>query len=323
MLFARHLSPQLLWIKRVSLNAWHNLMRNKLLSIATVLIISLMLFVFNLILALNFAAESVIANIGEKLDIAVEVNPNIENYTIQTFIDKLKEHSAIKEVVYISKEEALGRFGSKYPNIISFLDNHKLDNPLPDVIRIVSKDVSKNNDIVIYLEQEQFSRIINQSKLKKDSEQKTRNEKILNITTFIKRSGLWLNIIFALVAILIIFNSINVNIHNHKHEIQIMKLVGAKFRFIRAGFLLEGVMFAVSAILISVVFSKIVLGYLTRNLIGIISNENLLAGVNAILVHFEERFWFTLSWQILGAIIAGILSSSLAIELYLRKKSAH
>ncbi len=314
------LKKQFIWIKRVLRNAWHSFMRNKILSIATILIISLMLFVFNLVLALSYATDSVITNVGEKLDVSVEINPEVENYTIQTFTETLRKNSDIKEVIYISKEEALSRFGSKYPNVISFLDHHKLQNPLPDVVRIVSADIANNNSIIAYLEQPEFERIVNQQKLKLNLEQKSRNEKILNITTFIKKTGIWLNIIFALVAVLIIFNSININIHTHKNEIRIMKLVGAKRSFIRAGFIFEGIFIAVIALLISVGFAKLVLSYLATNLVGIISNENLLAGMNAILLHFQDKFWLTLGWQLLAAIGAGVLSSYLAIELYLRKK---
>ncbi|MBN2087509.1 FtsX-like permease family protein [Candidatus Peregrinibacteria bacterium] len=314
------LKKQMTWFMRVLTNAWQSLMRNKILSIATILIISLMLFIFNLILALSYATESVITNVGEKLDISVEINPGVENYTIQTFTDTLRKNPDIKEVVYVSKDEALGRFGSKYPNVISFLDYHKLQNPLPDIVRIVSTDVENNNLIISYLERPEFERIVNQQKLKLNLEQKSRNEKILNITSFIKKTGIWMNVIFALVTILIIFNSININIHTHKNEIRIMKLVGATQTFIRAGFIFEGIIIAVVALLISVGFSKLILGYLATSLVGIISNENLLAGMNAILLHFQDRFWFTLSWQLLAAIGAGIISSYLAIELYLRKK---
>ncbi len=316
------LKLQVTWVKRAILNAWHSILRNKILSIATILIIALMLFVFNVVLALSFASESVITNVGEKLDISVEIQKGTENYTIQTFVETLNNQPNIKEVIYISKDEALSRFGSKYPNVISFLDHHQLENPLPDVVRIVSTDVKENNAIISFLEGPQFSRIVNQEKLQRNLEQKDRNEKILSITLSIKRISLWLILIFALVGIMIIFNSININIHTHEKEIHIMKLVGAKYGFIRGGFIFEGIFFAVSALIISVIFSKIILSYLTKNLVGIISNESLMAGLNSILIHFEDNFFLTFGWQLLAVILAGIVSSYLAIELYLRKRQA-
>jgi cell division transport system permease protein len=315
------LQLHLTWLKRASKNAWHSLLRNKILSIATILIISLMLFVFNLVLALSFASDSIITNVGEKLDISVEIRQGVENYQIQTFVNTLKRNPDIREVVYISKDEALGKFGSKYPNVISFLSHHQLENPLPDVVRVVTTNVSRNNAVIDFLETPQFSALVNQEKLMKNMEQKDRNEKILSITQSIKRISLWLITIFALVGLMIIFNSININIHTHSKEIHIMKLVGARLNFIRGGFIFEGIALAVLALFISLLFSKLIVAYLARNLVGVISNETLMAGLNSILLHFEDRFWFTLSWQLLATIAAGVISSYLAIELYLRKQN--
>lgn len=313
---------QVTWLKRALKNAWQSATRSKLLSIATILIIALMLFVFNLVLALSYASDSVIQTVGEKLDISVEIQPGIEDYSIQTFTNTLREHPAVKEVVYISRDEALSKFGAKYPNVISFLDHHNLQNPLPNTVRIVAHDVADNNALITYLENPQFSSIINQEKLKRNVEQKDRNEKILSITRSIKRISLWLILIFAGVGLMIIFNSINISIHTREKEINIMKLVGAKYHFIRGGFILEGVGFAAGALLISLLFSRVIVAYLASNLASVITNETLMAGLNAILLHFEDNFLQTLGWQLLVTIVAGLISSYLAIELYLRKHHA-
>lgn len=323
--FLRHFrksaaEKRMIWMERVFKNGWNNLMRNKLLTLATTLIIALMFFVFNLILALSFASDSVILSLGHKVDIRAEILPDVEPYTIQTMVSQLKTLPEIEEVIFISREEALKSFGSKYPNVIAFLSNNNLNNPLPNVIRIISRDVTKNNEIIRLLEEDRFSRTINQQKLSNDVEQKVRNEKILAVTRFIKRVGLWLNIVFAIVAILIIFNSININIHTHRHEINIMQLVGANKNFIRGGHIFEGILYALMALTLSMIFSRLTLLYLSKNLIGIIDNESLLVGLNAILLHFEDHFWLTFTWQFFGALFAGIFSSFMAIELYLRKR---
>jgi len=317
-----YLEKHLIWLRRGSFSAWQNLMRNKVLSSATIFVIALMFFVFNLVLAISVATESVIDRVGEKVDISIEIQPEVENYTIQTFTDNLRKREGVKEVIFVDKENALKSFGSKYPHVISFLDHNKLDNPLPDIVRIVSTDVSNNNKIIDYLEGSEFSRIVNQEKLKANTEQKTRNDKILDITHFIKKGGVWLNIIFAFVAILIIFNSININIHAHQSEIHIMKLVGAKYSFIRSGFVFEGIYYAVFALIISSLLSRFILSYLAKKLLGIISNESMLSGLNAILLQFEDKFFYTFSFQLFIAVFVGIISSYLAIELYLRKKQS-
>lgn len=308
------------FLKRASLGAWQNFLRNKLLNGATILIIALMLFVFNLVLALSFASDSIIETVGEKLDISIEMKAGVENYSIQSFIQTLERNPLVKETVFISQEEALGKFGSKYPNVISFLEYNKLSNPLPNVVRVVSQGVDSNNELINFLERPQFAELINQEKLITNLDQKERNAKILSITRSIQRVSFWLILIFALVGLMIIFNSININVHTQKDEVNIMKLVGAKYNFIRSGYMIEGVILAVSALFISLLFARLILAYLARNLAGVITNETLISGLNAILVHFQDRFWLTFGWQLLLTIAAGLVSSYLAIELYLRKE---
>jgi len=311
---------RVLWFRRVALNGWNNLMRNKILTVATTLIIALMFFVFNLVLALTYASDSVLHSLGKKVDIRVETQATAELYSIQTLVARLKELPEVDQVLFVSKEDALKSFGDKYPNVISFLDRNNLKNPLPNVIRVVGQDVDSNNTIVQFLELPEFAQVVNQEKLKNDSDQKSRNEKVLNITQFIREIGFWLNLVFALVAVLIIFNSININIHTHRYEINIMRLVGAKTAFIRGGFLFEGMLYALLAFALSLLFSEITLLYLSKNLIGVITNENLLIGLDSILLHFEDRFWLTFLWQFFGVMSVGIVSSFLATELYFRKR---
>ena len=98
----------IIWLKRVLQNGWHNLMRNKILTVATTLIIALMFFVFNLILAMSFASDSVILSLGKKVDIRVEILNSVENYTIQNLTNEIKKRPDVSEVTFITKEE-IGR----------------------------------------------------------------------------------------------------------------------------------------------------------------------------------------------------------------------
>ena len=68
------ISHHWLLTRRALRNGWQNLMRNKILTVATMLIIALMFFVFNLILALSFATDSVITQVGQKVDISVQIS---------------------------------------------------------------------------------------------------------------------------------------------------------------------------------------------------------------------------------------------------------
>ncbi len=307
-------------LRRALRNGWDDCRRNKFLTFGTIVVIGLIFFVFNLILALRLATESVIDKVGEKIDISVEVLAEVEPYSVETLLATLRRHPDVLEVISVSSEEALKRFGTKYPNVITFLEKNEIANPLPHTIRIVSRDVERNNDLIAYLNSPSFSRLLDQEKLLKNQEQKTRHERILEITRFLKSVGLGLNLIFAIVVLLILLNSIGLNIHAHQHEIRIMRLLGARLGFIRSGFFFEGILFAWGALFISVLASKFFLGWLTTHLLQVIQNESLLAGLNAILLHFEDRFTLTLLWEFAGAGLLGLAGSALALQVYLKKQ---
>lgn len=305
--------------KRALRNGWQNIYRNPLLSAMTVFVIALIFFVFNVVLALNFAADSVIKEVGEKIDISAEILPEVEDYTIQTMLSSLRDIPEIKEVVYIPKKEALERLGAKYPNVTEFLRNNNLKNPLPDVIRIVGRDISSNNAILSRLEGSSFARIVNQEKLLRDQEQKTRNERLLAVTKFLKTTGFWLDLLFALVAMLILASSVTLTLLAHEKEISVMRLLGARTASIRNGYLVEGILLSVFALILSVIFSQAILGSLSQKLVAIIDQESILIGLNAILLHFKDRLWLTLVWQLFASAGLGALSSFLALQWYLKK----
>lgn len=311
-----------IWLKRVIRNGWQNITRNKALSIATLLVITLIFFVFNLTLALRLASDSVILSVGRRVDIRAEILPEVENYRIQGVIDQLQKQPFVKEVLFTDKTTALEEFGKKYPNVITFLERNQLDNPLPSTLRVIGSEIADNNRITSFLENKNYSQVIDQVKLKSDIDQKTRQDKIIEITKFIKGIGIWLNIVLASVVVLILFNSINLTIHSNQREISIMNLVGAKKSLIQGGYLFEGIFYALTSFLLSIGLSQATLVYLTKNLIKIIQNESLIAAFNAILLHFDDRVAITFLWQFIGVILLGLISSYLAIELHLKKGRA-
>lgn len=289
------------------------------MTVGTIFLIALIFFVFNLVLALSFASQSVITKVGEKIDISAELLPGVEDYVIQELLSALRRKPEVKEVVYVGSEEALRRLGGKYPQVIAFLEQNNLKNPLPASVRLVSFNVADNGKIMAALADSEYARVIDQEKLFKNQEQKLRHERTLEVTRFLKRTGLLLNTVLALTSMLILFNSLSLLIHAHRKEIAVMKLVGARSGFIWTGFLAEGVLLALASLFLSFLLAEGVLKSFSRNLIGVIQNESLLVGLNAILVHFEDRWLFTLGWQTLGAVLLGLAASALALRLTLKK----
>ena len=115
-------------------------------------------------------------------------------------------------------------------------------------------------------------------------------------------------LIFILGGTLVVFNSIELAIFNRRHEIHIMKLVGAPIGFIRLPFIIEGLIYTLCAITLSLVLFSIIGS-------GISLDTKTLWEYYS-MIGFEK----IILGEILIAGLLGIISSFVAVEQYLKNK---
>jgi cell division transport system permease protein len=141
------------------------------------------------------------------------------------------------------------------------------------------------------------------------------SESISKVTGKLEKAGLIISLVFALIAFLLIFNTIRIAIYTHRSEIGIMKLVGATNGFIRWPFILESMIYG----LLGWVIAIVILFSLSHFASPYISN---------FLIDYQMRFdlWSYL-WnnfiviflsQLVAVLIFVSLSSFLAISRYLK-----
>src|SRR5690606_6783886 len=102
-----------------------------------------------------------------------------------------------------------------------------------------------------YLERPEI-KVLQSEETSYSGDRKEAIDKISQATSFIQRAGVVGIIIFMIVSILIIFNTIRMAIFNRRDELQIMRLLGASTWFIRGPFVVETVIYGVLSAMISV-----------------------------------------------------------------------
>jgi cell division transport system permease protein len=73
-------------------------------------------------------------------------------------------------------------------------------------------------------------------------------------------------VVFAGIAVLVIFNTIRLTIYNRREEVEIMKLVGATNWYIRWPFIIESILYAVAATILTILLTIPILNYLLPRL---------------------------------------------------------
>ena len=126
----------------------------------------------------------------------------------------------------------------------------------------------------------------------------------------------WLfSIVFVVISILVILNTIRLAIFTRKDEVEIMRLVGASDRFIRVPFIVEGTLYGFLACILAVILMWVgiyfVVSPLTNQYLGSAVTENMRLFFNA---HFALIFFL----QFLVGTVVGVGCSMFSIRKYLK-----
>ena len=213
-----------------------NLKRNRLFTLASVGTITACIFLIGLFYAVLTNIQHIVKSAEANVSIEIFFEEEATDEQIADIGEKIKKRAEFGTIRYISPEEAWENYKQQY-----FADAPELaegfadDNPLADSdsYKVTLNDVSMQEVFVDFVEGLEGVRKVNYS-------ESTAN----TLTDFGKMVGFIsasIIIILLAVGIFLISNTIMIGIAVRKEEIAIMKLMGAKDAFVRAPFLVEGV----------------------------------------------------------------------------------
>lgn len=280
-----------------------NIWRNKMLSLATIFVTAAIIFIFNIILAINFITQDALIDLNKKIDLVVYLNESTPQSELQRIVQDLESLNGVEEVNYISKQDALEKIEETHPNLGLAFERYELENPLPASINITTKHPQYHQAISQFLNQDKYraylSNIVTSDNADNDNIISSVSKNLLRVTDFTEQVIFWLIITFILGGSLIILNALQITIFTRKSEISIMKLVGASNWFIRSPFLIEATIYGILA----VATSFVMLFVLSKN-IAIQGTElwNYYSGINFYKIYLYE----TIVTIILSVVSAGI-----------------
>lgn len=304
---------------RIVKTGLQNFVRNLTLAVAAiaVMVITLTIILFSVITSATF--NNTIAQITDKIDISVYLKDSVSAKTRDDLIDKFKALSNVKSVEFVSKDQALEDYkaaNQDKPDLLAAIS--QTDNPLPASLRIKPNDTNKIEEIRTFIESKEVKELQSDA-TSYSGPRKDAIDNIARATRFFQTAGLVGVVVFALVSVLIIFNTIRMAIFNRRDELQIMRLLGASTWFIRGPFVVETITYGVIASIVSVgichflfVVSSSALGASSFGLLDIEFASN----------YFRDNFWVILTTQLGVGILIGAASSMIATRRYLKFKTS-
>lgn len=231
-----------------------NLKRNKLFTLASVATIAACLFLFGLFYAILADFQNVVKTAEQGVSVTVFFNEGTTEDEILQLKVAVEERAEVSEVEYVSADAAWDSFKDEY---LGEYSEGFTENPLANSanLEIYLKDVSKQGDLVDYLESLDDVRTVNRSELTANT--------LSGFNNLFAYIYMGIVIILLAVSIFLISNTVTIGISVRKDEISIMKYIGATDFFVRAPFVIEGVMIGfVGSILpllaIYVIYDKVV-----------------------------------------------------------------
>lgn len=214
---------------------FRGLLRSKFAGAFTILIIWITLTVLGLGYIVSRDMVNAVNSLRAQFDINIFIEPTASQQQIKEFYGELEALDEVEQFKFISRQQAAEKFKKEFGKDIHEVLEH---NPLPPSFNIQLKPIHRNlasvesitSDLAEY-------ELIDEIKYKKN---------FLIILEKYQRAVLYIItgalLLFGFISIVLISNTIKMAIFSRRNIISTMKLIGATNNFVRAPFVIEGIL---------------------------------------------------------------------------------
>ncbi|MCR5011929.1 MAG: permease-like cell division protein FtsX [Lachnospiraceae bacterium] len=234
--------------------------KNKWFTLASIATISSCLFLFGIGFSLIYNVQHMVKTAEEGVSVTVFFDEGISDERIAEIGNLINGHTAVSRAVFVSADEAWESFKGEY--LGEYADGFT-ENPLADSenYEIYLNDVSRQGELVSYLEGIDGVRRVNRSEI-------TANM-LSGFNSLLTYVSVGIIAVLLLVSIFLISNTVTIGISVRSEEIAIMKYVGATDFFVRAPFVIEGMLIgAIGAVIpsgiIYILYDRVILYMVER-----------------------------------------------------------
>ena len=209
----------------------------------------------------------------------------------------------VEKVEYRTKDEEFDFYNETYPDMVEFSELYREDNPFHDTFIVYLNDGSNLQSVKTSISK------INGIDSVEDGGSNTYT--LINILHATRNAGGILILALIGLAVYLIYNTIKITIATRKDEIWIMRNVGARNGYIRAPFLVEGIIIGIFGSIIPIG----IIIYLYHKLHEI--TGGVLAGVITLVPLYPFILYLSIALLVIGVIV-GFLGSYISVCKYLR-----
>lgn len=241
-----------------------NIGRNRVFSLASVATMALCIFILGLFYAITANVSYMVHQMSESLCVKVFFEKGIAEERIESIGNSINRYDGVTMVHFTSADEAweqykLDYFGEEYMDLA---EGYADDNPLKDSAsyEVYFSNADMQEDLVKYIEGIDGVKRVNSSDVTAES--------LSEISSLVSVVSIIVLVMLTAIALFLINNTISIGITVRDEEIKIMRLLGAHNAFIRAPFVVEGIIIGVAGAIIPIGILYAVYGNVVSYILG-------------------------------------------------------
>ena len=284
------------------------MINNRLMSFASVGVLTVCLIITGVAGLFTANMNSLMLYLRSQNEVVVYLDENLDEAGLASVDSALRSISGLKEVTYVSRDEALDLMRDSMGDKADLFDVFEgEENPFLANYKVVLQDVGQMDGIVPQLES--ISGVV-------DVNVPTGlSDLVVNIHKAVTVISVGLVVVLGFVSIVVISNTIRLTVFARRKEINIMKYVGATNGFIRLPFFVEGIAVGLIAGLIS---SAIVLGGYQMLIIYSVDFPAFWGSIlNSVLLGMDQVWWKVLVAFLAFGSLIGSVGTATSIRKYL------
>lgn len=279
-------------------SAFHNLYRNILLTLASVTVLTICLTLLGCTTLVIQNVNMFVDEIGESR-IAVFLREDMTDLDVAEFQEKLVAIGNVDNITYETKEQALANYLASLgdeANVEGILDPETFRASLIFEIRDLSK-----YDQTLY----EIQKLDGVGQIQ---ERRDVVDGILQFKQVLFFLSLWIIVLFLIVSMFIIMNSVKLSVYARRLEINIMKYVGATDFFIQLPYFIEGMIIG----LVAGILSLLVQSYAYNAVLAPILSELFTP------ISLASGMGYWIPFFLIGGMIIGVVGSVYPVKKYLK-----
>lgn len=222
---------------------------------SAILIMMITFFMVTIFVMIGFMSSAILKHFETKPQISAFYPNDTPEVEILEIKKELEESGLTKEVQYISSKDAVDRFKEEtsIDGVDTTLDIIS-DKVLPPSLEITAWNIADLRSLKTIVEKKEGVNVVFVEEIV---------NKLDSWLNGIRFGGLVLLILLFVESILVVWTIIGMRISQRKHEIEIMRLLGATSWYIRAPFIIEGMVYGIIGSVIGTLVTVAILGYIT------------------------------------------------------------